>query len=55
MAYFALFGDLGFRQVHGASSQYIDLVEIVREADVKDSNDDSFADMDGAVVEELEV
>ena len=30
-------------------------VEIISEADEKDSDDDSFADLDGAEVEELEV
>ena len=46
--------NLGLGMVHAASPQYRHFVEILHEADEKDSHVDSFADTDGAEVIKLE-
>ena len=55
-AHYALFQGSRSRQckLYVASTQYIDFVEIVNEADMKDNDGDPFTDLDGAEVVELE-
>ena len=52
---YALFSDLGLGRGHVANVQYMDFIRIICKANMKDSSDDPFSDLNKAEVNDVQV